>query len=351
MRILKIFSVLILAVNLNGCGEYFSSEVYVTGKVGEILVVCDDAIWNSTFRSDLDSNLTQFIMPYFPDVATFELIHYNEKNFVGAVKRHRNVLFLRINQNHKGNKGLLQYRDDVWANNQLVVEVIAKDYKQLVGTFKAGANHIHDKFDYASWNRIRLRFAEKKNPRIDNELKQKFGIHIDLPNASKMVSLKKNFCRIELPVASRPIEFVGESKQDLGTIFSGVMVYQYPYKDSSQFGIDALLQARDTMLKYNVPHETPGLYMGTQYNEFVYPNYSSNTNFSGSIQGVEVRGMFEFKGRFQHSTGGAFWSFHFINPKSNQLICISGYVDAPSSTSWTHAIREIQAIWKSVTIL
>ena len=72
---------------------------------------------------------------------------------------------------------------------------------------------------------------------------------------------------------------------------------------------------------------------------------------SGSIQGVEVRGMFEFKGRFQHSTGGAFWSFHFTNPKSNQLICISGYVDAPSSTSWTHAIREIQAIWKSVTVL
>ena len=93
MRILKIFSILILAVNLNGCGEYFSSEVYVTGKVGEILVVCDDAVWNSTFRSDLDSNLTRFIMPYFPDVATFELIHYNEKNFVGAVKRHRNVLF------------------------------------------------------------------------------------------------------------------------------------------------------------------------------------------------------------------------------------------------------------------
>ena len=69
------------------------------------------------------------------------------------------------------------------------------------------------------------------------------------------------------------------------------------------------MQARDTMLKYNVPHETPGLYMGTQYNEFVYPNYSSNTNFSGSIQGVEVRGMFEFKGRFQYSTGGAFGRF------------------------------------------
>ncbi|MGB1646997.1 MAG: DUF4837 family protein [Crocinitomicaceae bacterium] len=144
---------------------------------------------------------------------------------------------------------------------------------------------------------------------------------------------------------------MGESKQDLGTIFSGIMVYQYPFKDSSQFGIDALLQSRDTILKYNVPHETAGLYMGTQYHELVYPDYSNDINFSGSVQGVEVRGMFEFKGRFQHSTGGAFWSFHFKNPKSNQLICISGYVDAPSTTSWTHAIREIQAIWKSVTVL
>ena len=170
MRILKIFSILILAVNLNGCGEYFSSEVYVTGKVGEILVVCDDAVWNSTLRSNLDSNLTRFIMPYFPDVATFELIHYNEKNFVGAVKRHRNVLFLTIDKKHKGSKGVLKHRNDVWANNQLVVEVIAKDYRQLVETFKSGANSIHNKFDYASWNRIRLRFAEKNNQRISEKV-------------------------------------------------------------------------------------------------------------------------------------------------------------------------------------
>ena len=351
MRILKIFTIIILTATLNSCGDYFSSEVPVNGKVGEILIVCDDFIWNSEFRSEMDSSLTRFIMPYFPDVATFELIHYNDKNFVGAVKRHRNVLFLNIKKDHKGDAGVLNYKEDVWANNQMVIEVIARDYKQLVRAFNTNANHIHEKFDLESWNRIRIRFAEESNQQIDNELKQKFGIHIDLPNASKMVSSKNNFYRIELPVASRPIEFVGESKQDLGTIFSGIMLYQYPFKDSSQFEIEALLQKRDTILKYNVPHETPGLYMGTQYHEFVYPNHSNDSNFSGSVKGVEVRGMFEFKGRFKHSTGGAFWSFHFINPKSNQLICISGYVDAPSSTSWTHALREIQAIWKSITIL
>lgn len=351
MRLLKIFTSLIIVIHLSACGEFFSSEVYVTGKVGEIIVVCDDAIWNSSIHGDLDSGLTQFIMPYFPDVATFELLHYNNKNFSGAVKRHRNVLFLSIDQNHKESKGTLQFRENVWANRQLVIEILAKDYRQLVQTFNDGANEIHDKFEYSEWNRIRKHFAKDQNQQINKELKNNFSIHLDFPDASRIVSARKNFYRIELPAASRPIEFIGASKQDLGTILSGIMVYQYPYVDSVQLGIDQLLKARDTMLKYNVPHETPGLYMGTQYNEFVYPEYSQTSNYASTIEGIEVRGMFEFKGRFEHATGGAFWSFHFIHPKTKKLICISGYIDAPSTTSWTHAIREIQAIWKSVTIL
>ena len=83
----------------------------------------------------------------------------------------------------------------------------------------------------------------------------------------------------------------------------------------------------------------------------LYPEFSETSNFSNTIDGVELRGMFEFKGRYRYSTGGAFWSFHFVHPKTEKIVCVSGYVDAPSTTSWTHAIREIQAIWKSVTIV
>ena len=61
-----------------------------------------------------------------------------------------------------------------------------------------------------------------------------------------------------------------------------------------------------------------------------------------------MRGLFVFTGKPIASTGGAFWSFHFVNPKTNKLMCLSGYVDAPATTSWTHPIREIQAILRSV---
>ena len=76
---------------------------------------------------------------------------------------------------------------------------------------------------------------------------------------------------------------------------NGVMIYQYPYTDSSQLTHKNLLKARDTMLKYNVPHETSRLYMGTQYTDLVYPECSNTANYNETISGIEMRGMFVFK--------------------------------------------------------
>ena len=347
MRAIVFFLSLLFISGLTSCDE--SSEVYVTGKVGEILVVCDEAIWNSSIRNELDTGLTRFIMPYFPDVTTFELIHRNSKTFHGPIKRHRNILFLNLNSKVKD--GSVSYEEDVWANRQTVVRIEGQDKNHLVQIFNSNVDKIHNRFDFNEWSRIRKYFAEQQEGNINKKIEKSFKIHLDLPSGSKLVAKRNNFFRIELPEASRPIEFVGSGQQDMGTIYSGIMVYQYPFIDSSQLEFASLMQARDTMLKYNVPHETYGLYMGTQYEEFVYPEYSNDINYNGSIEGVEVRGMFIFKGRHKHSTGGAFWSFHFVHPKTNKLLCISGYVDAPATTSWTHALREIQAIWKSVKLL
>ena len=349
MRALVLLLSILFLTGLASCDE--SSQIYVTGKVGEILVVCDDAIWDSPIRNELDSGLTQFIMPYFPDLTTFELIHRHPKTFNGLIKRQRNILFLNINPKQKEDNGIIGYKEDEWANRQTVVRIEGKDNNQLMQIVKSNVEKIHNRFDLKEWSRIRKYFAEQQDEKLNKEIEKAFKIHIDLPYGAKTVSKRNNFLRIEIPEASRPIEFVGSGQQDMGTIYSGIIVYQYPFIDSSQLEFTSLMHARDTMLKYNVPHETPGLYMGTQYNEFVYPEYSNDRNYNGSIDGIEIRGMFVFKGRYKHATGGAFWSFHFVHPKTKKMVCVGGYVDAPSTTSWTHALREIQAVWKSVTLL
>ena len=350
---MKAFSLvcgLLFLVALSGCDEKNIAGLNVTGKVGEILIVCDDAIWQAPLTNELDTALTQFIMPYWPDVPTFELLHRNSKTFEGAIKRHRNILFLTIDKGHTASGASIVSRKDVWANRQLVIEVTAKNTEELYATCRDRLQEVHDSFDTAEWNRIRKYFREKQSPYVNDKIADGFGIHIELPDGANVVASQPNFYRIQLPNASRPIEFIGTGQQDVGAIYSGVMIYQYPYTDSSQLTHKNLLQARDTMLKYNVPHETSRLYMGTQYTDLVYPESTKSSNFNGSILGIEMRGMFVFKGKAIHTTGGAFWSFHFVHPKTNKLICISGYVDAPSTTSWTHSLREIEAVWKSVTI-
>ena len=342
---------LLLAFAFSRCesGRSLSSGLSVTGKIGEILIVCEQDIWNSDIQKSLDSELVQYILPYLPDVATFQLTHRTPRRFSDGIKRFRNTLFLQIDPSYKGEHGKIEKRLDVWAKGQIVIDITAKNYDQLLETCLNGLDNVHDEFDDKSWNRIMYHFSRARNETIKSQVRENFGLELVLPSHSKLVGKRKNFFRIEFPSASRPIVFDGGGgSQDNGTIYSGIMIYQYDFKDSTQFEFGQLLAARDTMLRYNVPHEVEGMYMGTQYNKVVFPEGNNTQNYNGTIPGYEMRGMFMFTGLPKYSTGGAFWAFHFVNPKTKKLMCVSGYVDAPSTTSWTHPLREVQAILRSV---
>lgn len=327
-----------------------STGLHVTGNVGEIMVVCEQGIWDSEIKQHLDSGLTQFIMPYMPDVATFELVHRKPNRFEGSFKRYRNTLFVTIDPKHKGDKGKIEVRKNVWAHSQMVIDIIAKDYPQLLETIKYGIGQVHDKFDKAEWKRIMERYQEKPDLVIGSRLEKNFGINIALPYGSKLVTNRPNFYRIEFPKTFRPIDF-GDGGQDAGGIHSGLLVYQYDFIDSSQLDLERLLMARDTMLKHNVPSEIEGMYMGTQYVDYVYPEGNNITTADGKVKGYEMRGMYVFLGNGKAGTGGAFWAFHFVNPETKKIVCVSGYVDAPPTTSWTQPLREIQAVLRSVEIV
>jgi hypothetical protein len=334
------------------CTEKLKSKQFgliATGKVGEIMVVCEKGIWDSEIKNYLDTGLTQFIMPYFPDVVTFELIHKSPVQFKNGNKQWRSLLFLEIDPNLKGDKAEITKEIGTWAQSQLVVRIIAKDYNQLVETCKNSLNIVHGLFDEMEWKRLLERYNDETNQQITKQLVKNFGISLVLPNGSNLVSIRNNFYRIEFPTDTKPLEFDGGNGQTVNFIQSGIMVYQYDFIDSSQLTLENLLIARDTMLKYNMPHENPGVYMGTQYTKMIYPEGTFSKNHNNSITGFEMRGMFKFTGNSNYSTGGAFWAFHFINTKK-KLVCVSGYVDCPPTISWTYPLRKIQAILKSVVL-
>ena len=354
MKLLFASSVLLLLFIFSSCDGYKSKSGFntVTGKVGEILVVTEKGVWESDLKECLDSNLTQWIMPYFPDVATFELIHKTPAHFEKGVKRYRNILFLKIDPKFKGKKGKIIKHKDVWGKGQIVIDITARDYAMLEKTCKSGLDEVHDIYDRASWIRLIDHFNAYDNGKVKSAIQKQFGIDIALPARTKMVTKQKNFYRLEFPAASRPMEYAssGGNSEDVGLIYSGLMIYEYDFKDSTQFEFDKLLRDRDTMLKAYMPHETPGMYMGTQYEKIVYPEGNVAYSQDGKVKGYDIRGMFMFKGRPIYSTGGAFWEFHFVHPNRKKIICLSGYVDADPTTSWTHPLREVQAVLRSVKL-
>ena len=351
---LVLASTVALLFFLAGCGDNAPNKGFntATGKVGQILVVTEKGVWNSDLRESLDSNLTQWIMPYFPDVATFELIHKTPSHFEKGVKTYRNILFLKIDSNFKGTRGKIVKHKDVWATGQVVIDITAKDYAMLEATCTAGLDEVHDIFDEASWKRLISYFDSYNNKQVKEAITKEYGIDISLPARSKIVSKRNRKYRIEFPPSARPMQFEssGGATEDMGQIFSGMVIYDYDFIDSTQFDFNRLLRRRDSTLKYAVPHEIQGLYMGTQYSDLVYPEGNWTVTEDGKTSGYEIRGMFVFTGKPVHSTGGAFWEFHFKHPKRNKMLCLSGYVDAPPTTSWTQPLREIQAIIRSVKI-
>lgn len=323
----------------------------VSGEIGKLLVVCEKPLWNSEFKTSLDSSLTQFIMPYYPDVATFMLFHKTPAHFEKGVKRYRSILFVNLDPNFKAPNVSVEKRMDVWAIDQLVIDITAKDENQLIEFCKnGGLLSVHKEFDTMEWRRIMNYFKEGNNKTIDDKLAKQFGIKLSMPQGAQLLNQKDDFMRIEFPVANRAIEFSNAGSQDKGAIFSGIMVYQTDLTDNNQFSLETLIAERDSILEIYAPYQIEGMYMGTQFAPLVYPEIDPMKNFNGTLSGTEMRGMFVYVGRPIHATGGAFWAFHFKHPKRNKLITVSGYLDAPSTASWVHQLREIQAVLKSVEL-
>ena len=321
----------------------------VAGEVGQLLVVCENDVWQSGLDTLVEYSMMQFISPYFPDVPTFRTIQKSPKHFEEGVKTYRSILFITLDENYKKTRATAQAKKDKWAIDQTIIEITGKDISQ-VKTFclEGGLNAVHDDFAYMDWKRLMNTNLENESAGLNQELAENFGITLAVPNGSRIINKRKNFFRIDFPNSSRPIEFTNAGSQDRGTVLSGVMIYQYDYVNSAQMNVEKLLKSRDTMLKYNAPYQVDGMYMGTQYTELVYPKHNAMKNDYGTISGIEIRGMYTFVGLPIRAPGGCFWEFHFVHPKRKKVVCISGYLDAPSTTSWILYLRTIQAVLKSV---
>jgi hypothetical protein len=327
-----------------------NSKLQYTGKAGELVIVCDNTIFTDEIFVALDSVFGDYIKPYYPPEKRFTLLQMNQDRYNKIGKRVRNLMRLEINNKIEKGDPQVIVKKDFYSRTQILTEILAHDNEDLLLAADHLLSDLANIYDQQEWNREYIRHKEENNTIVRRNLSKQFGITLDMPRQGKYESIKSSFARISFPDRSRQMDIQadgGFSSAKANFIQSGIMIWSFDYKDSSQLAPAYLMKARDTILKYNALHEIEGVYMGTQDHPAVIPVH--NRLKIGDIEGYEFRGLYKFTGRFEPS-GGKFWSFHFKHPTRKKIIAVSAYLDAPPTMSSSMDIRRLQAILYSLKI-
>lgn len=338
------------AIDTNGVIQGQSLNQYV-GKAGELVVVAENTIFLDEIATLLDTVFGELILPYYPPQPKFEIKHITPEKFEKGFHRIRNLLFLELVDDENQAPSCV-IKKDYYANSQLVTVIKAPTMDGLVAELLKQAPELVEKYETIEWKREYYRHKKDNNTVLKSQLAKQFGITLELPKLARYESNKSgNYAHIIFPQRSRQMDLMtdgGAGGSKANFIQSGIMIWKIPYVKSDQFTPEYLMRARDTLLKYNALHDFPGVYMGTQDHPAVLPVHSYIK--IGDVEGYEFRGLYKFTGRLEPS-GGKFWSFHFIHPSRNEIIAVSGYLDAPPTMSAALDLRKIQAVIYSLKLV
>lgn len=321
-----------------------------TGQPGRLMIVADNTVYTDDIQELIESFFYAPIRPYYPFTPYFEIYQRNEKDFQRLSTKLRNVLDLKIDDAIEKGKPTMHIYKNYYARTQLYTKLRAHDMQDLYKLLLNEIDYLFQIYDAQEWKREFYRHSKNKNEVTRAKIQEKFGIDLVLPDKFNYESIDDTYAIIIFPDRVKQMELKttsGTAASRSNTIQSGVMIWQYPYTDTSQLSEASLLQMRDTILKKYAKHELEGVYMGTQYHPAVIPQFK---NFQiGGIVGKEVRGLYKFTGRLEPS-GGKFWGFHFKHPKEDKIVVVSGYIGAPPTETARLELNKIRAVIYSLQL-
>ncbi|MBW7867144.1 MAG: DUF4837 family protein [Brumimicrobium sp.] len=320
------------------------SETQYTGSPGKLIVVTENTVYTNEIKNLFDSIFAAPIRPFYPYTPYFEIHERTLNQFNSLSTKLRNIIELTIDNKVEKGKPIMHIFENYYAKTQLYTKIQAHDITDLYQILQEEIGYLFKLYDRQEWKREFYRHRKYANTEVREKIKTKFGIDLTLPDKYKYESIDNTYGIILFPERSKQMDLktTGNSAVSrVNFIESGVMIWEYPFKDSSQLIPEHLIQMRDSILKKYVKHEIPGVYMGTQYHPAVIPQYEKFK--IGDVIGYQIRGLYKFTGKMEPS-GGRFWEFQFKHPYRNTIVALSGYVGAPPTVSPSLEINKIRAI-------
>ena len=325
------FFILFVFVNCDLSNDYNPHILKPKAKkdYGEILFGLNKKYWNhelgKTIKISFENLIKSTPLPFEKEYTVDFMV---PKKIIKNIKRKSCIVFIEI-ENYHSKKTVPIFKKDLWATNQLIVELKFKTEKLAVEYFKINTNLIKEKINQFYYLAILKKYSKINsiNKSIKNELPLKYI-------TSKEMKINKKgedfwwFSELNIK----------KDQNGSHEIQKGILIYKYPYYSPKQFKKQNQINIRDSICKKYLRGKKNISYMITVKNGLNETNsnpYLLNNNYF-----TKLSGCWKMK---NDKMGGAFVSLCFLTPDKKYIITTEGYVYAPNFEK-IKLIRELESI-------
>ncbi|MFV0378665.1 MAG: DUF4837 family protein [Mangrovibacterium sp.] len=320
------FTVLIcLLVLLSSCSDNSNLKKKVTGKAGEMVIVIPKETWEGPVGEEMRKVLAQPQLFLPQEEPIFDLISVPPVAFKDIFNSNRSILNVRISPNTDTTK--VEFKKDIWAWPQSVVNIQAKSSDEFIDLFKQNSDKIVAYMLKGERERLLTNYEKYSDKAIRAAIEKKFNIEITLPVGFKIANQGTDYMWL---------------RYDTPDIMQGIAIYAFPYTSDSTFTNHYLVEKRDSLSKIYVGGPTAGSYMTTE--RLIEPGYSVftfNNNYAS-----EMRGLWRVEGDFM---GGPFLSLAVLDASNNRVVVAEGFVYAPRFDKRNY-LRQVEAMIYSIKL-
>lgn len=292
----------------------------ISGKAGEVLVVCDRYQWDMTLKSVVTESLCDDCPWLAQKEPLYDVISTTPSNFGQMFQIHRNIIVFNVNA--EVNAPGVSYAYDRWAQPQIVITVNAADPEQAAELFNGNSDKIIAAIEQKERDRIIVNTRQYQQRELAAAVDQFIGGEMVFPSGYGLKKRTENFMWISYETVK---------------VQQGFFIYSYPATGKAdQLSLESLVEQRNKVLKAEVPGPSDGSYMTT--GTFLAPSVKY-AGYKG-IKFAELRGLWEVENDFM---GGPFVSHTFYTPDGLNLVCIEAYVFAPSKNK-RHYLRQVESL-------
>ena len=291
----------------------------ITGNAGEVLVVINKGYW----EGELGSTLREILAGEYPFLpqreAVFKLFNATPGGFTGSYLLHRNIVIVNVSP-EVDTTGIRMTRNS-WAKPQVIVTVSATTPEEASELISGNRELIVNTIEQAERDRLIASSKKYEDKEVRMAVTENIGGSPYFPTGFTM---KKN-----------TPEFMWIS-QETTYVNQGILIFKFPYTDSSQLTPEYLKNKLHDLWQANVPGMRENSYM--TFNKVIDPGFN-NIEYNGQTM-VEMRGLWEVENDYM---GGPFVCHIFPDRTRENIIILNAFVYAPKYDKRKY-LRQVESI-------